>query len=217
MARDHTSTGGTPEAGRRFACVPVPPEMQALPRDRRGLPIPANVFRDKAGAPHFTINDDVKTMQALREDRCAICWGRLTRGRWFVGGPLSALHEHGAFGDPPGHRACITYALQVCPYLAAPSYTKRIDDLTLVERAGIAVAMNPTVVAERPVVFVAAMAIGQTVRWGVTTTIRPRKPYKAVEFWRQGRRLSDAEGAAIAASVLAGPLPNVGARRLLVP
>lgn len=217
MATDTTSTGGSPEAGRRFSCVPVPPEMQALPRDRRGFPIPANVFRDNAGAPHFTINDDVKTMQALREDRCAICWGRLTRGRWFVGGPLSALHEHGAFGDPPGHRACITYALQVCPYPAAPSYSKRIDDLTLVERAGIAVAMNPTVVAERPVLFVAAMAIGQTVRWGVTTTIRPRKPYKAVEFWRQGRRLPDCEGAAIAASVLAGPLPNVEARRLLVP
>lgn len=212
-----TEMVATTEARSRFACVPIPLEMQALPRDRRGFPIPANVFRDRAGAPHFTINDDEKTAQALQEDRCPICWGRLTRGRWFVGGPLSALHENGAFADPPGHRACVAYALQVCPYLAAQNYAKRIDDLTLVERAGIAVAMNSTVVPERPAVFVAAMATGQTVRWGLQPTIRPRKPYKAIEFWSQGRRLPDAEGAAIAASVVGGPLPNVRPRRLLIP
>ena len=47
------------------------------------------------------------------------------------------MHENGAFADPPGHRACVTYALQVCPYLAAPSYAKRIDGETLIDRAGI--------------------------------------------------------------------------------
>ncbi|MGU3560539.1 hypothetical protein [Methylobacterium radiotolerans] len=201
----------------RFACVPLPPEMQALPRDRRGYPIPAVVFRDAAGDPHFTINDIGKSHQAVREDRCPICWGHLTRGRWFVGGPLSALHEHGAFGDPPGHRACITYALQVCPYLAAPNYTKRLDDRGLVERAGIALAMDPTVVPERPALFVAVMAIGQSARLGATTAIRPKKPNRAIEYWQKGRRLPDREGAAIAAAVLAGPLPKIESPRILRP
>ncbi|MDE4914541.1 hypothetical protein PQI07_28145 [Methylobacterium sp. 092160098-2] len=205
------------EFRRRLECVPVPDEMRDLPRDRRGYPIPAIVFRDAGGTPHFTINDAGMSLRALEEDRCPICWGRLTRGRWFVGGPLSALHERGAFGDPPGHRACIGYALQICPYLAAPSYAKRIDDRGLVRRSGLAVAMDPTVVPERPALFVAVMAIGQSVRKGATISIRPKKPYRAIEYWRRGRRLPDDEGAAIAATILGEPLPQPGAPRILRP
>lgn len=205
----------TSEPRRRFECVPVPAEMQHLPRDRRGFPIPEIVFRDHAGLPHFTINDTAKSIQALAEERCPICWGKLTRGRWFVGGPLSALHENGAFADPPGHRACVTYALQVCPYLAAPSYAKRIDGETLIDRAGIAVALDPTVVAARPEIFVAVMAVGQSVRWGMNPTIRPKRPYRAIEYWRHGVRLADAEGERISAAILSAPLPSSAQPRVL--
>src|SRR5215472_13925800 len=96
----------------------VPSRMAHLPLDPRGYPIPANVYRDAQGRPHFTINDDRKRLEQLRRDACPICDQSLYIGRWFVGGPLSAFHPNGAYIDLPMHHECATYALQVCPYLA---------------------------------------------------------------------------------------------------
>jgi hypothetical protein len=113
--------------------VRLPERMAKLERDRRGLPIPFIVMRDKSGQPHFTINDHAKSARCLREDLCPICGQKLFRGRWFAGGPLSAFHANGCYLDPPTHKECVEYALQVCPFLAAPKYTGRLDDAALAE------------------------------------------------------------------------------------
>jgi hypothetical protein len=103
-----------------FRTVPIPALMKERQVDPRGYPIPWNVLVDSTGKAHFTINDESLRQMAIRDRLCPICGHRLWRGMWFVGGPGSALHEHGAYIDPPMHKPCAEYALKVCPYLAAP-------------------------------------------------------------------------------------------------
>ncbi len=119
--------------------VPLPQQMAHLPLDPRGYPIPFIVLRDRAGRPHFTINDSAQVQQCVKFSLCGICGKPLgtasakhpDKGPWLVAGPGSFYSQRGAFLDPPMHRVCATYALQVCPYIANPSYGKRIDDATL--------------------------------------------------------------------------------------
>ncbi|QIG76147.1 putative clamp loader subunit DNA polymerase accessory protein [Rhizobium phage RHph_I4] len=184
--------------------TPIPDRMKHLPLDRRGYPIPANVFRDKNGDPHFTINDETTRQRLIARDACPICGNGLLRGRWFVGGPGSAFHDHGNYIDTAMHYECLEYALKVCPYLAAPSYAKRIDDKTLKpENAPGIVTGDPTVDPVRPAVFVAVMATGTDFVVhpviGHVVYVKPRRPYKIVEFWHQGKRIDGTTGLSISA------------------
>ena len=164
-----------------------------LPRDQRGYIIPWVVYRDRDGRAHFTINDDAKREHVLKHDLCPICGKKLFRGRWFVGGPASAFHPRGAYIDPPMHYECAHYALEVCPYLAAPNYSKRLDDKLLPEGEA-PMLMDPTMDPTRPDVFVAVMATGQRIRREsiFQSYITPKRPYLRVEFWRHGRQVDGA-------------------------
>jgi len=193
-----------------FRTVPVPATMKDRPRDPRGYPIPWNVLVDSTGKAHFTINDESLRAMAIRERLCPICGVRLWRGLWFVGGPGSALHQHGAYIDPPMHKECATYALRVCPYLAAPNYsnTKRIDAKTLSpeERAKIPVLIDNTTDPERPALFVLAMALKMTVTYN--NYLRPHRPWHGMEFWRHGERLLHDAGMFIAKNELHRKFPD---------
>jgi hypothetical protein len=111
--------------------VQIPKRMRSLERDKRGYPIPFIVLRDKTGQPQFTINDIRRVAECRNKRLCSICGKRFDDGVWFVGGSRCFLHERGAFLDPPLHLECAEYALQVCPFLAASRYSKRIDDAKL--------------------------------------------------------------------------------------
>jgi hypothetical protein len=160
------------------------------------------VFRDKTGRPHFTINNEANRFMLLMHDKCSICGQKLLRLRWFVGGPLSAFHEHGSYMDPPLHRECMHYALQVCPYLALPSYTKRIAARTVRNPESNRIFMDQTQIPDRPVVFVCVGATGQSIR-NTGNPLSPiyvtpkRPPYKAIEYWKDGRQTSQAEAMAL--------------------
>jgi len=190
-----------------LSCTPIPARMAHLPRDKRGFPIPANVLLDDAGMPHFTINDEETRQRFIKEDRCPICAGKLHRGRWSVGGPLSAFHPDGRYMDTPMHYECCAYALRVCPYLAMPSYTKRLEGRTLNARDPGTIAIpltDPTVIPDRPSLFVAVMHVGQTYTrapWGVRYII-PNRPYRNIEYWQNGSKMDPAEGKALADTIL---------------
>jgi hypothetical protein len=79
----------------------------------------------------FTINDVRRTTECRTKRLCSICGRRLGDYLWFVGGSRCFIHDLGAFIDPPVHYECGIYALQVCPFLAAASYSKRIEDKKL--------------------------------------------------------------------------------------
>jgi hypothetical protein len=179
--------------------VPVPWRMAHLPLDGRGYPIPYTVLV-KDGRPHFTINVEERRLRCLASNLCPICGLRLLRGRWFVGGPLSAIHRDGAYNDPPMHDECAHYALQVCPWLAAPSYSRRIEDATLKpESRGGLLLHDPTTIPTRPLAFVAVMTVGQKVLAGAGgPVVKPSRPYRKIEFWREGVQLDPAEGLTLA-------------------
>jgi hypothetical protein len=195
--------------------TPIPQRMRHLPRDRRGYPIPKSVLIDDEGRPHFTINDEAVRLKHMAEDRCPICGARLIGGRWFVGGPRSAFHPQGAYIDLPMHDECAHYALAVCPWLAAPNYTTRLDDKTL-QRTKLppVVMLDRTVNPERPVIFVAVLCRTHSMFGGYP---RPDRPYMRVEYWRAGTQLDEETGKAIVATVLALPVPVPQPARLIIP
>lgn len=193
--------------------VPVPLRMRHLPVDARGYPVPCMVLIDDAGLPHFAVNNSVIRDRVLRDDLCSICGGKLSRGRWFVGGPKSAFHPAGAYNDPPMHRECVVYALQVCPYLAAPSWSHEVGILKYqqsVGRRGVVGVVDPTVMPDRPNVFVAVMAVGQKLVGGsVQTCVVPARPYRRVEFWQAGVLLDQGLGWELAAADVGCPVLTV--------
>jgi hypothetical protein len=128
----------------------------------------------------------------LKFSLCPLCGSTLTGKRWFVGGPKSAFSVTGAYSDPPMHDECAHYALAVCPYLAAPTYSRRIEDRTLTD--GSQTLIDPNVIIERPVVFVAVETTGHVVRG---RHVIPDLPYSRIEYWLHGAQLSQAEGLAL--------------------
>jgi hypothetical protein len=181
--------------------VAVPDQMKHLPLDRRGYPIFFGALRGPDGKPYFTVNDDRKRELMIAHDLCSVCGRKLTKFRWFAGGPRSAFDPRGAYIDMPMHGACVHYALQVCPYLALPNYGRNID----MRQAEIAEAgteriilHDPTMIPDRPEVFVAVLARGQVMTGGfMQQYVRPRRPYVRIEHWRHGRMLTPAEVSAL--------------------
>lgn len=178
--------------------IAVPARMAHLERDRRGYPIPAIVLRTSDGRPHFTINDDSKVLRAAQLNACGICGKRLHKsGGWFVGGPASAFHPQGAYLDGPVHHECGTFALETCPYLAAPKYAGRIDEGTLTDaqRAEVGVTVDTTMLPDRPDIFVFGRATQFTfARRGPASALmfHPRKPFVEIEYWQKSVQLPEA-------------------------
>lgn len=178
--------------------IPIPSLMQKLRRDKRGYPIPVGVLVDSDGMPHFTVNDEMLRQRDIRRENCGICGQKLHKARWFVGGPASAFHPNGAYIDPPMHEQCCKYALQVCPYLAAPKYLRRIEDrkVDAAKIPGIGIVSDPTMLPDRPRVFVAVMSIGQSniLHGQMVKYIKPKRPFRKIEYWMYGEQLDDTEG-----------------------
>lgn len=165
--------------------------MLALPKDRRGYPIPFIVLFDKEGTPRFTINDDRKVEEALAKNLCAICGQHMgVKNRWLVGGPKSALHPDGAYFDTPVHRECARYALKVCPWLAVGRYQNRIDITGIKPENLPGVMLDPTQDASRPPFFVAVQVHTYRIhRQGLHRLIIPGRPYDGIEIWKDGQLL----------------------------
>lgn len=184
--------------------MPLPKRMRTLERDARGYPIPFIVLRDRSGTPQFTINDDRRTSQCISQKLCAICGKRFDMHRdpkvpgavflqmWFVGGSRCFLHRHGAFVDPPLHLDCAEYALRVCPFLAAPSYAKRIDDKKLKPgdlAEGMALHRHEHMMPRQPERFGLGCASAyQRVEPSPGSVLFVVARWDYVEWWRNGAR-----------------------------
>ena len=102
-----------------------------VPRYMRGRPIwngfyvPYFVtwFKDRrqvhesvVGAePHFPTIDKTREALCRRRRYCWICGRQMGTFMCFVMGPLSALQRIST--EPPSHRECAVYAVQVCPFM----------------------------------------------------------------------------------------------------
>lgn len=172
----------------------MPPRIAALPRDRRGYPVPYVVMRDGLDEPHFTMNDTHKVVAAAHFGLCSICGEKLGAWKAMAGGPASAFHPNGAYFDGPVHLECGKYAMQTCPWLAVPGWSKRIGARTLkpesVPEGAVLIAEDVTVHPDQPPVFV--LVTTRRVRSINTRQHRPERPYGEVSYWRGGVELSPA-------------------------
>lgn len=177
----------------------VPSRMAHLERDHRGYPIPVIVMRTTDGRAHFTVNDHAKVEKCAKNKLCNICGKRLRKSEcWFVGGPMSAFHAHGAYIDGPVHHECGTFALQTCPYLAAPNYNRKIDGATIAPGTledDTVVLTDPTMMPERPELFIFACAADfkTAQRPGTTMVHIPKRPWIMYEFWCKGEKITPAQ------------------------
>lgn len=195
--------------------VPIPARMAHLPLDPRGYPIFYVAWRGPDGKPAFTINDTRKNQRCMRDGVCPICGGQLYGAAWLCGGPRSAFDEHGVYNDPPMHRECLHYALQVCPYLAAPRYAGSIAE----KQAKSGVFADTTMIRDRPDVFVCIRTRIKMVpdpAMPGNFFAHPRRPPTDIEYWKHGQQLSEAEGKAICDAALALPMPEIQPGKVFV-
>ena len=178
----------------KIAEIPIPTRMKWLARDHRGYPVPYLVQRDRAGRPHFTISSSQRVTEVATRKKCGLCGKSLDLGAWFVGGPRSFLHPRGAFSDPAMHEDCARYALQICPWLAAPNYARRIEDRTL---RGVplqdadTVTINDLVLVERPALF----GLGFTAGYRFDQGTFKATGWSHLEWWQQGQILAGDDAA----------------------
>lgn len=184
--------------------IPIPFPLSRNDRDRRGLPIPVIIYRDKDGTPHFTVDDTRMVNHVLANRLCGLCGGKLKLGQmWLIAGGDSWRREDELFTAPPAHEACARYAIQVCPFMAASSYSRLIEEKTLKGHAlhdSIGVH-NDQIRPPRPAYFtlfrtssVTLIAAGDG---SGRNYLKPRRPWKNVEFWRAGKPISQAQAEAL--------------------
>jgi hypothetical protein len=184
--------------------VPIPPDLQDNDRDRRGLPIPFVVYRDIKGAPHFSVNNTAVVDEVLEKRLCGLCGKPLLPGQiWLIGGPGSSFLEDGMYIDPFTHEDCGRYAVQVCPFIAAPSYLRRVEGRTLkAQDLHDEVQLHDNQIAPpRPPFFALARTTGFSLvdpdDGSGQKYILPDRPWLEVEFWQNSKRITQADAESI--------------------
>jgi hypothetical protein len=167
--------------------VPMPARIAKLPRDHRGYPVPFFVeWRD--GAPLFPIFSPIKWKRCIGHNLCWVCGEPLGRNLVFAIGPMCTINRISS--EPPAHRDCTLYSMQVCPFLSNPRMgrvpTERFGDV--IPPGGIMEPRNP-----------GTMAAWSTRSYRIVRT--PTGPVLgignplAVEWWTRGRAATAQEAA----------------------
>lgn len=103
---------------------PLPQQMQHLPMDSRGYPVPWFVtWYD--GRPDFRVIDTAKIYPAIYSHLCWICGTRIADSFVFVkpsgSGPIAR--------EPACHMECAQWAVRACPFLLSTvAYRSSPDD-----------------------------------------------------------------------------------------
>lgn len=160
--------------------IAVPARVKSLPVDERGYPVPHTV-QWVAGKPDFRVIDPQKWTKAVQLRRCGVCGEPLGARMAFVGGPLSMRNR--LFYDLPMHRECATYALQVCPFLAAPKFAY--------SNPPEGMAVHSGVVGERPSRFGLGIARSfEVMRAPGGEVVLHAGAFESIVWWQHGREMS---------------------------
>ena len=163
-----------------------PPRIRSLATDPRGYPVPYFAATDSGGHPDFRVVDQDRWQLAVRFRRCGICGDQLGQNVAFVGGPASI--ESRLFTDLPMHIDCAGYAMQSCPFLAAPSFSYLRSDTV---PDGINTRINQAVSTHRPLMFgLAVTRAFETVFLPDLTLALSASPFKSVTWWQNGTPLA---------------------------
>ena len=164
--------------------------------------------------PSFPVTDYARLITSRKQNRCWICGHMLGTYKAFVFGPGSALAR--ASYEPPSHRDCARYAVQVCPYLTNPDH-QHMTEKGYTPKPGEQVL--PDVEPHNP-----GMAVIWVCRkYGVEVRDASRgifnfvpEQFEWVEFWTCGRRATYKEVAdAIQRSIHVNNMLDAGNNREL--
>jgi len=136
----------------RSRSVPVPVRMSKMPRDRRGFTVPffvswldanGNLVDAPNGTPDFRVIDTRRFAECVNFAKCWLCGEKLGRYKAYVVGPMCAVNR--TTSEPPCHRECAVYALQVCPFLAQPKMRRNEKNMPdgYIAPAGEGLKRNP--------------------------------------------------------------------------
>ena len=170
--------------------VAMPERLAARPRDGRGYPIPWTAMIDREGHPDFRVIDVEKVAMAVSLKRCAMCGQQLGRHLAFIGGPVSFKTR--LFTDMPMHKDCATYAIQVCPWLAAPNmrYAEKMPKLS----GAATVERTEEMAEERPErFFIGTTKACRLVRTPGGAVVMRADPWEWHEWWCHGQRVEAME------------------------
>lgn len=168
-----------------LSLIPVPLKMQDLKLDPRGYPIAYSVLIDDHGTPHFRVIDQEKVLKCAKENLCSICGKPLELHRSFLGGPLS-FRNH-TYSDPPMHPECATYAVKVCPFLAAPKFSYSRSDPKL-DQAEIVTL--PEVSMKRPDFMVLGTCLSHTMLMHNGYHLFQSGHWTDCEIWQHGKKIT---------------------------
>jgi hypothetical protein len=122
----------------------LPSHMKRLPIDERGYVVPWFVqWID--GKPEFRLMDPDRLLQAIAQELCWVCGGRLGARRTFVAGPMCCISR--TVSEPPSHHDCALWSVMNCPFMTKPRMVRREGGLPeeKVTSSGIMIARNPGV------------------------------------------------------------------------
>ena len=169
-----------------LAAIFKPPRIRTLQTDPRGYPVPYFAATDPLGHPDFRVVDHDRWQHAVRFRRCGICGEQMGQNVAFVGGPASI--ESRLFTDLPMHIDCAGYAMQICPFLAAPSfaYSRGLPALE-----GVQTLANASVSTDRPSIFgLASTHSFETVALPDGTLALFSARFKSLTWWQNGTPLA---------------------------
>ena len=126
----------------------MPPNMQKLPRDDVGRPVPFFVeYID--GKPDFRVMNSKSFRACLAKDLCWVCGKRMQprTQHVFVAGPMCLINLTSA--EPPSHFKCAEWSARACPFLVNPKKVRREGNLPeeAIDPGGIMIDRNPGVTA----------------------------------------------------------------------
>jgi len=122
----------------------MPPEIERLPRDGRGFPIPA-FAGSLNGQRDFRVIDPEHFNACVRKGKCWICGGGMGARRFYVIGPMCGINR--VSSEPASHRGCAIFAARNCPFLATPMAKRNERGLpdNAGALAGVMIPRNPGV------------------------------------------------------------------------
>lgn len=100
--------------------------MRNLSEDARGYKIFYTIQQREEGTYNFLAIVPERVAECAVHHLCGICGKPLDYWIYFVGGEISCLQTR-VFPEPPMHKECVEYAVQVCPFLVNPHY-RRIEE-----------------------------------------------------------------------------------------
>jgi hypothetical protein len=124
----------------RFPNAPV--NVQRLPVDERGFPVPWFVAWEN-GKPDFQYVRPERAEQAHRRRVCWICGKPMGRMKCFVIGPMCAVNR--VSSEPPSHPQCARFAAESCPFLSKPMAKRLPRREGVAEPPGLMITRNPGV------------------------------------------------------------------------